>query len=217
MRIAKLLLLLCLFCESGNLLSQKVNTDSLEKLVQKNNLQDSIRLRLLTELSSAFSKSGSAKTLLFANKLITLATKQNNTVAIGNALYNMAVYYEKVSIYDSSLYFLRNARRITNGADQKLEANIEETMGLNYFRKSSTDSSLACFENALKMQTAIHDSTHILIILNNLGILNSIKGNNLKGQEYFLQCLKIHENRKDSSAIARSNINLGLLMLKAKF
>ena len=211
------LLFLCfLYCLPVLLKAQKVNTDSLEQLLQNKSLHDTIQLRLLLELSAAYSKTGSDKALSYTGKAISRAKKLNNSAAHGQALFNSAVYCEKVSLYDSSLYLLREARRIANGADQKLEANIEETMGMNYFRKSSTDSSLACFEKALTMQSALNDSTHILVVLNNLGILNSIKGNNLKGQEYFLKCLKIHEKRQDSVSIARSYNNLGLLMLKAK-
>lgn len=215
MKIFKLLFVLYVYSISTLLNAQNATTDSLEKQLQKRSLHDTTRLRLLTELTLNFSKIASSKTLFYANQLIQKAKKQDNNLLQANALYNVAVYYEKNNLFDSSLYMLREARRISKGLDKKLDANIEETMGLNYFKKSSTDSSLLFFEKALKMQYALNDSDHILSVLNNLGILYSIKGNSDKGQEFFLKCLKIHEKRRDSVAIARSYNNLGLVMLKA--
>ena len=215
MKIFKLLFILYIYSVSTLLNAQNATTDSLEKLMLKKILHDTTKLRLLTDLTLNFSKTGSVKTIFYANQLIQKAKKQDNNILHGNALYNIAVYYEKNNLFDSSLYMLKEARRIAKGSDKKLEANIEETMGSNYFKKSSTDSSLACFERALKLQYTLNDSDRILSVLNNVGILYSIKGNSNKGQEYFLKCLKIHEKRNDSIAIAKSYNNLGLVMLKA--
>lgn len=215
MKIFKFLFILYIYSVSTLLNAQNATTDSLEKLMQKKFLHDTTKLRLLTDLTLNFSKTGSVKTLFYANQLIQKAKKQDNNILHGNALYNIAVYYEKNNLFDSSLYMLKEARRIAKGSDKKLEANIEETMGSNYFKKASTDSSLACFERALKLQYTLNDSDRILGVLNNIGILYSIKGNSSKGQEYFLKCLKFHEMRNDSVAIARSYNNLGLVMMKA--
>jgi signal transduction histidine kinase len=216
MKIFKLLFVLFVYSISTLLNAQNATTDSLEKLLQKRSLNDTTKLRLLADLSLNFSKIGSPKTLFYSNQLILKVKKQNNNLLHGNALYNIAIYYEKNNLFDSSLYMLKEARRIAKGEDKKLDANIEETMGANYFKKSQIDTSLICFEKALKMQYAVNDSNHILSVLNNLGILYSIKGNVNKGQDYFIKCLKIHEAKGDSIAITRSYINLGLVMLKAK-
>jgi len=93
----------------------------------------------------------------------------------------------------------------------KGEANIYNSLGVNYISKSNYPKALEYYNKSLKMFEDIRDKNGIAKILGNIGSIYIGQTDYPKALEYFSKALKIYEELGDKRGIALNLGNIGLI------
>jgi len=124
-------------------------------------------------------------------------------------LLNLADVYE-TNNQDSSRYYLEIAKQLSSSLkwDRGLYLYYEQVMILS-FTKGEYDSAMQQSGHALELARKLNDSSAVINILANTGILYQYLGRFDKNLEYLLQALALMEKRKQTNKLSAVYHNIG--------
>ena len=124
-------------------------------------------------------------------------------------LLNLADLYE-TNNQDSSRYYLEIAKQLSSSLkwDRGLYLYYEQVMILS-FTKGEYDSAMQQSGHALELARKLNDSSAVINILANTGILYQYLGRFDKNLEYLLQALALMEKRKQTNKLSAVYHNIG--------
>lgn len=212
----KILFLVLLLVFRIDLIAQDSLVDSL-KLALKNARQDSIRIKLLSQLSEMCEV---AQIPEYAKPCIEIA-EHNIPLAKTKALKNFFLKYQASAI--NNMGFLENQHGDINKAlyyfkkALEIQKQIGDTIGvaasLNnigamYKYQGRVSEALDYYHRALKLREAIQDKSGIAYSLNNIGHIYHNQGDSKKALEYYRRSLSIQKqlNDKEGEALCLHNI-----------
>jgi signal transduction histidine kinase len=176
----------------------------------KQNMPDTVRIKLLKQLSSAAFPTSPQQKFYYADMLKQLAEKTHNEPAAADAYINMGSSYVMRTKYDSALYYFsigyEKAKKINfaMGMGRSLV-----NMGLTYDRMDDSRESIRHYILALdifkknKIQKGIDQCN------NNIGSLYYDLGQFKTAESYFKPCLESYTKNKDSTGMASAMYSVG--------
>ncbi len=152
-------------------LSQVARMDSLKQVLQKGDLEDTVRVTLLIELceASTFMEEQGGK--YFAEQALEISTRINYPLGIGLANNSIGAYYLQVGDLEKALSFVLEAERVyleAGGFGKNLLA-VYNNLGIIYNRTGDTRKAISVYKNAILLAEKEKMLQSQAILYNNLG------------------------------------------------
>lgn len=168
-------------------------TDSIQGYTIKRRLLQ-VNVRELRRMTSGMNQARLEK----RNKLLALTYLANAQVLLNTGTGDLGQEY------------LFDARQISdNHPDDRLKLEVSGMLSMLYHRQGQVEESLKYFEISRKLCLKIGDSAEACTYLNNMGVLESEMGNNLKSVETLKEALQMAITLKDEYLQGMCRNNLG--------
>ena len=194
------------------------NPDSL-KQVLKNATQDTVRVKLLVELSdvceieevdSYVNQALAICIQKLKNKSITSRERYLIFKYTGAALNNKGFINDQIGNSDKAIVYYELAIKMQEFInDQKGMAYSLNNIAFIYDNKGDVPKSLEYMHKALKIQEEIQDKLGVAISFINIGNVLRAHGEESKSIDYFNKGLKMTEELKNNSHMAVALLNIG--------
>ncbi len=200
-----------IFGEQG--IAQVNKLDSLERILNDQQISDSLRLKTLLDLGWAYHQKDSRKSTDFTMQCLVLSQKVNNKIKSGEAYNLLAVNYgiqnypldTVVATYQKSLVLAKETNQMA------LQANVLNNMGLAYKKAGQTDIALASLQKGLKIAEKNNYKATIVRCLNSLAILYKDENELEIAKAYYQRGLKYSEEINNRRFIAYLSNNLAII------
>lgn len=200
---------LCLVLFAAPVFAQKVKVDSLENLL-KQSMPDSTRLRLLQQVTEAYSTVDPKRKFYYANIYKQFAEKLNNHEAVADSYVNMGISYGIQSRLDSALYYFEVA--YTESSKIKYELGMGRSlacMAYAYDRLDDEQESIKYNIKALEVYKKINYTRGINQCLVNIGSIYYDMKQYALAESYFQQALKSYTAANDKAGVGSALYELG--------
>lgn len=198
--VAVCLSLLCL-C----MVTYAQNVDSLEKILESEDLKPSDLIVIYDDLSWGYMDSDARKSTFYAYKGLNLAEKMENDPMIATFYRNLGVAYYMVNSYDTAANYLDKGLQIANDAsNEKLQARIYVALGNLYNQTSDYTKALDYYMKSLRMFESAGEEERVAAILHNVGALYQRIRNTDEAVYYFTESMRIAETISDRESIAHT-------------
>ncbi len=203
-----LFIVLISFMHPQFLLAQNKEIDSLKNLITTN-VQDTIKLQALTDLSWYFSDKDSKLAKKYAFDELKLANSIANNKWIASSFNDIGIYHYKLGALDSALFYYNKSLLIRKTLNNKsLIASSVSKIGLVYQELGQYDKALEYQFQTLKIFEELGNDQYIAMTLNNIGQVYSKIKNYDKEMEYCEKAIAIHLKNKNEYLAAICYANL---------
>ncbi|HEX5169958.1 MAG TPA: tetratricopeptide repeat-containing sensor histidine kinase [Cyclobacteriaceae bacterium] len=209
----KIILILSLFC-AFTLHAQIKGGDSLEQILQTE-ISDSLRLRVLQELTARYQFVDYVKSFNYANEATILAEKIGSHWAKASSYKNLAYCYTLSGDYSTALKY--DDRALQNSLLSKDSAMIAQAfnyLGNDYYDIGEYDEAYFYFTQSYNTAKKIYDSLSMTIALHNVGRVFKELGEYDRAMSHLSLSLKISNKIKDRIALAYYYDELGDIQLR---
>ncbi len=195
MRLGSLIILLLLIAPMQSIFAQdKVKIDSL-KVKLENESNDTIKIRLLKELSSIAIKTDLNVALDYSKQALEIAKRNGNKKVLSNAYTQVASNLIFIGIYDESLkYFIESLRIAEKLGDESILFPLYHNIGVLKDRLQQFDEALEYYFKALSIldkssQKDINSESgyKYSTIYNSIGNIYGSKNDKNSAKEYYLK------------------------------
>jgi len=215
----KIIILYCFFslCQYSYT-QEKVlkEIDSLQ-LVLKNAKQDTLKVNTYSRLASQYYYIDSQKSLHYAKKALSLATKINFEFGIAHAYNNIGIYYYLKSNFPLALNYIYKSHHIFEKLnDFEGLAITNNGLGMINIEFKNFKQALQNYNEAIKASQKLGDKKSTSVYLNNIGDVH-LRMKNYKQALYYFQKAIISndiEKTQYESGINYTNIAITLNFLK---
>jgi tetratricopeptide (TPR) repeat protein len=183
--------------------------DSLKNLL-KGNLSDSVRIRILNNLSFTFRTKDFIQSRNYGKEALALSKKTGNLQAEGNTHTRLGLAYFYHGDFDSSDYHYQEALKIAlQIKDTSLQGNALNHMGNLKKNRGEMRQAKKLLEESNKLFTLIKDTAGMAMTLMNLGSTVNKMGMFEASIDYYLRASELQKQRKDWSSYARTLNGIG--------
>ncbi|SFE40350.1 Tetratricopeptide repeat-containing protein [Thermoflexibacter ruber] len=201
------LFFLCSFFLAFAQNSKKV--DSLQALLEKKQLSDSLHLEILSSLLQNCQHT-SANCLQFIQKGLTLAQKNHNLLKEAEFLAHWGSLNLTIGDYPKSIEYTLQALKIDEELGNQTGISRDlNNLGVVYSAKGEIDKALKYYEQSFKIDHFINDNSKLSITLNNIGVIYYQKKQLSKALDYFWKGLIEAEKQQDKHRVGVSLNNIG--------
>lgn len=171
---------------------------------------DTTRLRLLQQLTEAYSSVDPKKKFYYANIYKQLAEKLHDEHAVADAYINMGISYGIQSKLDSALhyFFLAHDKAVKSNYPLGIARSLAD-LGFAYDRLDNKQESIKYYFQALPIYKKINYERGVNQCYINIGSIYHDLGKFRLAISYYEQCLKSYIKEKDVVGIAYANYTLG--------
>jgi signal transduction histidine kinase len=194
----------------------KVRIDSLEKALKNHKQEDTLKVKILHQLSVEYTYSDLHKSRDFNDKAIALSEKIKFAYGIAQAqLQNAQIYYSQGNYskaLESCLIALRDFQK------QNREGNITDAynlIGLIYSEQKKYPQAEIYLQKAYQLAKKNQDKV-LYSIINHLGILYASQKKYEQALEYYNQAIKRDRQVKDSLGLSITLNNIGEVYFSTK-
>lgn len=181
--------------------SQQSLPDSLSELLANAN-HDTVRLRILFQISGALRDRDPEKAIVFANKGMDLARQLNDQKAIAESYKCIGNTWLVRGEFSKSIEQYRLALAIQeNMEDTEGMASSLNNLGLAYRMQGNLDSALEIHFRCLTLDEARKDKGGIAYSLGNIAAVYRTKGDFVKCLDFQIRCMKMLEELQDENAL----------------
>lgn len=203
--------LLFLFCCISMTALSASGIDSLRNLLQSP-LPDSLRLRVLNELSFRTSNSNLYLSLTYADEGLQLAEALNDRDQKRQIIHLMGIAHYRLGNYDKTFSFFRQVLRMFEDDDDLPGiGRMYNNLGILYSKLEQHDLSLHHYEKALAIKRKLKDSSDVTSTLSNIGLLYLQQQKYAEAYQHFTQSLAMDEKLNNAEGIVYTSENLGRL------
>ena len=190
--------------------SDSPDLDSLELMLRNDNLSKiEDRLKAFDDLSWGYLSSDVAKSKLYANRGIELATEVGDKGYLAIFNRNIGVAYYMESDFDVALDYLNSALELSRETDNEaLEGRIYGALGNLYNRQSDYTKAIDFYLKSLTLHEKIGDKLPIGRVSSNIGILYQKMLNFNQALKYFERAESIAKELDDKSSLASIYVSL---------
>ncbi|MES2761077.1 MAG: tetratricopeptide repeat protein [Bacteroidota bacterium] len=198
-------------------ISYAQDADSL-KLALKNATQDTVKLKLLVQLSDACEieevEGYVTQAILLCKKNLKNVTNERERYVylrhLAAAFNNKGFINDQFGNIEKALKYYELGLKIQEVIKDKRGVAISlNNMAYIYDNLGDVPKALEYMHKALKIQEEINDKNGIAISLINIGNVSKAHGDESKALEYFIRSLKINEELHDNGSIAVALLNIG--------
>lgn len=184
-------------------------TDSLQQMLQ-DPLSDSLRLRVLNELSYHIAESDLSLSLVFAEEGLELAEKLEERNQQRQILLQMGRNHYRLGNYDKTLGYFRQALHMyEEDGDLKGISKMYNNLGILYQDFEQLELSLEYYERSLELKRQFGDSSLLPSTYCNIGLIYLRLNQAEKARPYFKQALAIDYVLNNRHGLVYTYENLG--------
>ncbi len=205
-----------MFCLSVQLAAQ--NPDSLLKLLEQNNKQDTNRVNILTTLASDYEDlSEYDKSISFSNQALKLATALKHTLGIQACYNNLGNCYIDKGDLKTALDFHLKALKIREELNAPIRiAYSHLNIGNIYFRLNELKNAISSYSTCLKIMEQHKDTSGIAVCLCNIGSVYGNLGQVERAEQYYLKSLALRIKIGDTDGVSEAYSNLSVILMDCK-
>lgn len=204
-------------------LEASVRTQKLDSLLYQLEIarNDSVRHGLLIEISRIYTKSDLSRAVRYAEEAISLAEKTGSKKLIANGIFNAAIVYFSIGIYDTAIKYYFDFMELNRalGNDREM-AFAMANIGAVRLQMKQFDKAEENFLEALNilnnlMEKSDHEKLfpEIVSFYNNLGIIKKEKGMIEEALDYYTRGIAIAKQLSGASDnLANLYNNLGKIL-----
>lgn len=201
-----LFLVLIFSCELG-----ANSLDSLLGELESYKGEDSLKVKILQNISFQYHRSEPKKGIAFGEKGLILAKKLNWEKGIADCYGSIASNYIAISDYEKAIKNYNSSILIREKIKDSLGLSKDlNNLGESYRRKSEYLEALKYFHKALRISEKLGKKSAIASTLNNLGLIHKSQEDYDTALSFFEKSLKIKKNLKDDRGVASSLGNIGI-------
>lgn len=184
-------------------------TDSLTREISKAK-NDTIKVRLLTKLSSALRGSNVDSAIIVDKIALALARKVKDQYGIAKSLNAIGVGNYFLGNYSEAIIAWQEAKGLyVQIGEMRGVANILSNMGAIYFNQSEYSNALQLYLEALKIAEQEKDTLRIATVLQNIGALHLDKADFAMAEPAFQKAMPLFKSIKNDEGIGLVYSNLG--------
>jgi tetratricopeptide (TPR) repeat protein len=197
--------------------AQHREIDSLEHVLSKTGRKDTVRILLLNQLGTLYSKIDATKSFAYAQTAQELSVAAAFKKGEFEALLNMTSYYERDGNFPKALENLKNASNLSEKiGDSKMRTNVKLRLG-NIYLFMGYDSKALEEYNAVKVAAETSGDKEMLAkSYNGLGNVYNSTGNYSLARQYYNAALKIYLESRTFKKTGTIYANLAELSYKEK-
>jgi len=203
------------FAGTNSVLSQVINADSLEIILQHS--PESKQIKILKQLSEYYIDNTPEKAIRTANRLLIIAEK-HDSVEIVDYCYQIlgqAFYFQ--DNYKKSLeYFSKYMETQLKKNNEKGLARAYNNLGIAYRALENYGKAIEYYEKSLDLNKKLNDKRGLSSSYNNLGVLHEYLNLFSQANNFYKQSLELELELNDPDGISTSYLNLGGINLKLK-
>ena len=204
-------ILLVLFLFSSVINAQTTEIDSLENLLETHLNPDTVRIKILLQLSKKLFRYDIEKTLKYADEIVKLADETNYLKAKAKALNILGVCYYMKSDFSKAIDYFK--RSLETSEMLGIRDGISDTynnIGAIYKIQGNYPKTLEYFQKSLKIEKELNNKPGIADSYGNIGIVYDIQREYSKALEYYIKALDIYKKLDDESGISDMYHNIGI-------
>jgi tetratricopeptide (TPR) repeat protein len=118
-----------------------------------------------------------------------------------------------MSRIEDGLKYIRVVANFQLDTTPELKAKVLNVAGVFEWRMEAFASARGNFESSLEIWRTLNNSKQIAAVLNNLGMLTGVEGDEKLAEEFFLSSIEVARREGDKPALGRFLVNLGALKL----
>lgn len=203
----KLILLLYISC---NLFAQTTFIDSLVKECNKATIHDTVKIKYFGDIAWEYMGNDMNKSLEFANKELSLATKIKRESDIAQAESDIGSIYNRKSIFDTALIHYYKALNIREKLKQDVKvAGIYTNIATVLMRQSKFEDALAINFKSLKIFEKVGDEVKQAITIGNIGNLYYELQQNKPAEQFYRKSLALARKTKHLISQGNALVNIG--------
>ena len=212
MKIIILILFVLFQLVSTGMHAQTSEIDSLENLLHKHSLKDTVRVNLLNKLAYELYTRDIDKTLRYAEEANDLSNQLNYEKGRAKSWVLKGIYYDEKSDFPAALTCYEKALGIYNKLNDKSGVNrCYNNMSIIFRYQGDYTSALEYNQKSLKIAEELNDKSSMSYSYNNIGIIYFYLGNYEKALSYYQKSLNIDKELNDKSGVAYSLNNIGII------
>lgn len=193
----------CTLLYAGNL------TDSLRHLLDSP-LRDSLRLRVLNELSFQLSGTDPSLSLLYADEGLQLSETLADRLQKRQILQQMGLVHYRLGNYDKTLaYFRQVLRMYEEDGDISGISKMYNNLGILYQDFEEPNLALEYYWKALEIKRSLGDSSQLSSTYCNIGLIYLKLEQPQEARPYFKRALAIDQEFRNHEALVYTFENMG--------
>ena len=190
--------------------SQKKILDSLISVEKNYSTEDTIRVKILAQISGILIKADPKRSIEYADNTILIAQKINFIKGIAIGKTNKALALEETSRYDEAILLFYEAIDLFKKIDSKPNlGNVYISLGAAYYFIGNLQKAIDITQNAYDIMQSLGNKPRMAYILNNIGFIYKDLGDYTKAITYYQNALKIDEETGNTSGIVNDLSKIG--------
>lgn len=200
----------CFYFLFSDLLAQENReVDSLLQQLERENIPDSIRMELLSNLAYTYQTISPEKSFKYIEEGLGLAQTKNNKKYTAEFLAHLGNTNWYIGDYPNALYHILQALKINESLNNKkgIAKNLN-SLGLIYDNQGELEKALSYYEQSIELDKERNDSTMLPTMLNNVGVIYQKQGQLKKALAILFQALAAADRQANqySKGLALNNI-----------
>ncbi|MDL2243505.1 sensor histidine kinase [Bacteroidales bacterium OttesenSCG-928-J19] len=207
----KKLIYLLLFLLPSSFLSAQINADSLETVLNTQQLTADEELSIYKQLSNAYRNSNPDKLILYARKVLDLAIgNENENYAVATSYYYIGMaHHIKANIDSAFIYYQKALDFALETDDKQTETSVYISMGFIYCDRNEYTKGLEYYMKALTIAEETENIPQQINILANIGTTYRRFNNNDHALQYFERVEKLAEETDSPNGKCMAYFNIG--------
>ncbi len=215
MRFASLFLFLC---SLASLHAQNPVLDSLLNQLHNHKSEDIVRANLLHSIGFKYYTIDVDQTMLYADRLESLALKLNYDRGLINAYNLKGLFYDSKGDYPRALEFYKKALNRAVLSENKGGMSMAyNNMGMIYEITGEYPKALDYYQKSLKIDEELNDSSGVANSYMQLGNIHELLGDTAKAMQYYTQSKEMAERLGDKMLMIYSSMNIGYILENQSF
>jgi len=188
---------------------------------------DTAKVRVLNELANELTNSNPPKAIAYARQALQFAQSTNYIIGKGNAFENLGAIYHRLSLFDSSVFYLNKAILVYSdlAQSQKGKGKASALLKLSrcYYSIATVYYDNGRYELAIEhsfkskdIEEKIENPIGVAVALKQIGCCYHLLGKYTQAIDYVLQALRIFEQNNDYQQISNCYNDIGSFYTEQK-
>lgn len=191
--------------------------DSLRKLVQLTNTQDTTKIKAYNDLGIQYAPSNPKLAKIYINKALNIAIEIDRPRGISGSYNCLGIVYYHQKEHDSALINFKKALVINQELGHQWgQASALNQIGVVQNIKNNYYGAIQSFQQAGEIFKASNDSISFAKSMQNIGYSYARMLHYKKAIEYYLEAIQLYELLNNTEGIGRGYMNIGDLLNKQK-
>ncbi|GAB4331291.1 MAG: hypothetical protein OHK0038_06060 [Flammeovirgaceae bacterium] len=188
--------------------------DSLLLLLEKNTIEDTIRVKIYAELANCYIYDNPQKVEDYAHQALMLSQKIGYDYGKFLGLYYNGIAKARKGEYEKSIELYYESKKFLLPEQVLDKIKVLNALGISHKNRGDYPSAIVSYFDALKELEKVDDIKRKSVIYTNIGDLYTLQGLYHQALEYFKNSYELKQKIKDERGMGIVNHNIGYTYLK---